>query len=147
MLSQQAVRAESAMSPSTCDQARKSLLALQKDDTRVRTSLGPIYDKIQNDFIVPLNIRLINNNLPIPELITTQVDFALGKTTFYKDFTSYSQSLEELLSVDCKNEPDNFLSKLPQVRTKREKVHTDILKLDQLISAYRNNVISLGDKL
>lgn len=131
----------------SCDGAIKSLKALQKSDTRVRTSIGPVYDKLQNKFIVPLNVRLVSNNFSIPDLITIQAKFATKKTNFYKDFTKYSQHLEDLIAIGCKTSPSDFYKQLEIVREKRKIVHEDVEELNEISNDYKIKLSSLEIEL
>ena len=48
------------------------------------------------------------------------------------DFIVYQQALEELVRIDCKNEPDRFYEKLEVAREKRKVVNKDVIKLKNL---------------
>ncbi len=141
------VFASADFSSQTCTNVKKTLKTIQKNDTKTRTTIGPIYEKLQTKFIKPFNVRLVNNSLSISELITIQAEYASKRADFYQDFTSYSQSLEEMLALDCKNNLDLFSAKLTAVRTKREKVRDDVDELNQLISEYRGGIIILEESL
>ena len=127
----------------SCDKTVKSLKDLQKSDTRTRTSIGPVYEKLQNKFIVPLNVRLVSNSFSIPELITVQAEFVASKATFYQDFTKYSQYLEDLIAIDCKTSPSDFYKQLELVREKRSIVHQDVKNLNEILSDYKIKLSSL----
>ena len=46
-----------------CSAIRSSLKDLQRADSRTRVYLGSYYDEILTNFITPLNMRLVENNL------------------------------------------------------------------------------------
>lgn len=130
-----------------CSEVKEQLKTVQKNDARARVNLGSRYETILSKFIVPLNVRLVENNLPSAELVENQNKFTDAKTLFNSDYISYQQSLEELVAMDCKSEPGNFYDKLVRVRQKRKAVRQDVLNLRSLISQHVKLVTELGGKV
>lgn len=112
-----------------CDTIKDSLKSLQRVDSRTRVYLGRYYETILTNFITPLNLRLVENNISNPELLDNQTNFANKRTSFVNDFIVYQQALEELVNVNCKSEPDRFYKKLLVAREKRAIVNKDVSKL------------------
>lgn len=112
-----------------CDAIKDSLKYLQRADSRARVYLGRYYETILGNFITPLNIRLIENNISNTKLLENQTNFAARRERFVSDFITYQQSLEELLNVNCKNEPEKFYEKLISAREKRASVNRDVTRL------------------
>ncbi len=117
-----------------CEAIKDSLKNVQKQDARTRVYLGGRYETILSKYIMPLNVRLIENNLPSAELVKNQDDFAEKKARFSDDYISYQQSLEELVTMNCREEPEKFYEKLVDTRKKRKVVHEDVLSMRSLIS-------------
>lgn len=117
-----------------CESIKDSLKNVQKQDARTRVYLGGRYETILSKLIMPLNIRLIENSLSSAELVENQSGFAERKTKFSDDYISYQQGLEELVTMDCKNEPEKFYDKLVEVREKRNTVSKDVAEMRKLIS-------------
>ena len=109
--------------------------------------LGGLYDEILANFITPLNVRLVENNLSTPELVENQNKIVDTKTLFVNDFVSYQQGLEELVLMNCKNEPGEFYNKLDKVRQKRKIVEQDTLRMRTLISNHVKLATQLKGKL
>lgn len=130
-----------------CAEIREDLKTVQKDDARARVHLGGRYETILSKFIVPLNVRLVENNLSNADLVENQNQFAEAKATFANDYVGYQQDLEELVAMDCKNEPSEFYEKLAKVRQKRKTVEQDTLKLRNLISKQVKLVTSVRSKV
>ena len=130
-----------------CSGIKEQLKTLQKDDARTRVHLGGRYETILTKFMTPLNMRLLENNMSSAELVENQNDFADAKTLFNNDYINYQQGLEELASIDCKNEPAAFYEKLDKVRQKRKTVQQDVLKLRSLISKHVRLVTELRSKV
>lgn len=130
-----------------CEQIKTNLKTLQKTDAKTRVTLGSYYETIQARFITPLNVRLVENNLSTASFVENQNKFAEARTTFASDYIKYQQYLEELVSIDCKSEPDKFYEKLESVRRRRQTMEQDVLKLRTLISDHIKLVNNLKGKL
>lgn len=132
---------------SKCSEIKEQLKAVQKDDARTRVHLGGRYETILTKFMTPLNVRLLENSLSNVELVENQNNFAETKSLFNNDYINYQQDLEELVSMDCKNEPKVFYEKLDKVRQKRKIVEQDALKLRNIISKHVRLVTDLRSKI
>lgn len=130
-----------------CDTIKDELKKVQKEDARVRVYLGGYYETILTKFITPLNVRLVENNLSSAGLVENQNNFAGTKTLFANDFIAYQQGLEELVGLDCKQEPEKFYDKLTTVRQKRKIMVQDVLKMRNLISEHVRLVEGLRGKV
>lgn len=130
-----------------CKTIRSSLKDTQRADSRTRVYLGEYYDKILTDFVTPLNMRLVENNLSTAELVENQNKIADTKTLFNNDFVSYQQDLEELVLMDCADDPAGFYDKLVKVRQKRKIVEQDTLRMRSLISTHVKLANQLKGKL
>lgn len=130
-----------------CSSIIDNLKKVQREDSRTRVYLGAYYEIILTKFIMPLNVRLVENNLSSAGLVENQNRFAEAKTTFAGDFVSYQKALEELIAMDCKNEPEKFYDKLGGVRQKRKIMSQDTLKLRSLISEHIKLVNELEGKV
>lgn len=118
-----------------CATIREDLKTLQHNDSRARVYLGRYYETILNRFIIPLNMRLVENNLQSDKLASSQSDFTKLKNNFTIDYIEYQKGLEELVGVNCKNEPERFYRKLGVVREKRQVVAEDVAKMQRLMLA------------
>ncbi len=130
-----------------CESIRNSLKIIQKNDAKARVHLGGRYETILSKFLVPLNVRLVENNLPSADLVENQNDFTNTKAIFTSDYIEYQQNLEELVAVDCKNQPAEFYEKLVKVRQKRKTMEQDVMKLITLITKQINAVNDLMSKV
>ena len=129
---------KSASIVKNCNSIRLNLKNLQRNDARARTYFGAIYESFASKYLKPLNLRLINNDLDSPELTKLQTSFALARTKFSDDYIDYSKSLEELISINCALEPEDFYQKLTKTREKRAAVAKDIKVLnDYLIDSVK----------
>ena len=130
-----------------CESIRNSLKTIQKNDAKARVHLGGHYETILNKFLIPLNMRLVENNLPSAELAENQNDFASTKSVFVSDYIEYQQKLEELVAMDCKNQPAEFYEKLVKVSQKSKTMEQDVLKLRTLLTKQINIVTDLMSRV
>lgn len=115
-----------------CDTIKDSLRNVQRFDARTRVFFGSHYETVLSKFITPLNLRLVENNMSEANLLENQNDYSVAKGNFVADYISYQQGLEELVAMNCKDEPERFYEKLNDVREKRAKMGTDIVRMRDL---------------
>lgn len=130
-----------------CGTIKQSLKTLQHTDIDSRVKLGSRYEAAISKFIIPMNLRVVKNNLSIPELADVQKAFVDNRPNFVTDFTTYSKLLEELISIDCQNDTANFYKKLLETREARESVRKDVLYLNSLLHRYQELVKEMGKDL
>ena len=130
-----------------CETIRDNLKLTQKQDARARVYLGGYYETILSKYIIPLNVRLVENSLADVDLTANQNDFTATKKVFADDYVNYQQGLEELALIDCKAEPERFYEKLVSVRNKRKIVNHDVLKLRELMLEHVGLVKGLEAKI
>ncbi len=119
-----------------CGTIKQALKSLQKTDARSRSYLGTVYETIISKYITPFNTRLINNgqpNVSLTDLHSTILDV---RKQFVSDYTSYSQTFETLLSVNCQEDPEGFYWYLGETRKKRAEVSSDTTNMRNLLSEY-----------
>ena len=128
-----------------CSTIQKTLSQLQKVDSRTRTYLGTTYETIANQFIIPLNLRLVKNNRPI--LGNIQADFISEQANFRTRYTDYMRDLEELIVTDCKNRPEEFYQKLVDTRAQREELRQSTVRLSDLSAQQYAAALDLRSQL
>lgn len=130
-----------------CDAIHDSLKVLQRNDSRTRVYLGRYYETILNKLITPLNVRLVENSLSTNALIDNQNNFAKTRTNFIIDYIEYQKDLENLVTLDCRVEPEKFYELLVQTRTKRKIVAEDTKRLRALAASNLELVGEMRKKL
>ena len=130
-----------------CTSIRDSLKRLQKEDSRTRVYLGQIYQHVISDYITPLNVRLVKNNLTNSALMDIQSSFTETREAFNRSFISYSQKLEKLVAINCKEKPEEFYEKLEDVREARKEVNDLATELQEIIRDHRSAVNSVMKSL
>lgn len=130
-----------------CATIKQSLRALQRADARTRSYLGSAYERVLSDFITPMDLRLINVNQPNATLTTIHSDIIEARQNFVRDYTIYSQKLEELITHDCQNDPQNFYHTLTDTRAKRSALEKSTEKIRRLFSDHLTAVKKLQNSL
>jgi len=130
-----------------CEAIRDSLKKVQKEDSRLRVYLGAYYETMLTKFIIPLNVRLVEENLSNAKLVENQNKFAEAKSSFVEDFVDYQKGLEGLIAMDCKVEPEGFYVKLTEVRQGRTIMEKDVAKLNELAGEHVKLVKELKGRL
>ena len=130
-----------------CSAIKDSLHAVQREDSRIRVYLGRYYESILTKFVTPLNVRLVENSISDTALIANQEQFVDRRTVFISDYIVYQQALEDLVSTDCKSEPQKFYDKLVITREKRETVNQDVAKMSEVTNRQVKLVTKLKDEL
>lgn len=120
----------------SCSTIKQSLKNIQKTDSRTRSYLGSIYQTLLTNYITPLNLSLVKNNQPSTTITSLYSDFLTARKDFGDKFTTYSQNYEELLNIDCKNNPEGFYNKLAEVRKERVTLDNSVKKIRTLLSNF-----------
>lgn len=131
----------------SCSIIKDNLRTVQQEDYRVYDHLSRYYDYILTNFITPLNIVLVKNNIANPSLTENQTTFASAKSKFRNDYINYNKEFEELVSLDCAAEPVRFYNQLVTTRKARAKVATDTSKLRELTNKQTDLVTNLKESL
>ena len=129
-----------------CSSIRQSLRTLQRSDSRTRVYLGSVYQTVLSSYMTQLNLRLVKANLPNATLASSQSEFTDARDDFSKKFITYSQSLEELLMVDCVNNPDEFYEKLATTREQRSALSAATAKVRKILNNHIDTVARLKEE-
>lgn len=130
-----------------CEAIKADLRTVQRSDSRTRVYLGGYYESILTKYMMPLNVKLVEANLPNVGLVENQNSFAATRGKFAEDFVNYQKGLEELVAMNCKAEPENFYEKLTSVRKKRKVVEQDVVKIRELTAEQVKMVKKLAEEL
>ncbi len=126
-----------------CGTIKQALKSLQKTDARTRSYLGSIYETIISDYIAPMNLRLIESGQPNAALTDLHSVILDVRKSFVSNYTSYSQSYEDLLAIDCQSDPETFYNRLVETRHRRAEVSSTTTNLRNLFSEYLTAVRKL----
>ena len=123
-----------------CSSIKSSLKKLQVSDAKIRSLLGASYQTMLNSYITPFNLRLVKNNQNLGGLSDLQSNFVLQKNDFNSLYITYSQQFENLLSVDCQKNPDDFYNQLLTTRKSRKELNQKVEDLTKTAEKYLTEI-------
>ena len=123
-----------------CSTMKTTITQMQTQDAVTRVELGTNYESMLTKLMTPMNSRLANNQLDAGSLLTITADFSNSLNSFRQHYSSYDQSISDLLDIDCAKKPAQFYDKLQTARAKRSLVQADSAKLSQDIKSYREEL-------
>ena len=130
-----------------CASIKLRLKQVQKNDARSRDYLGKQFETVSSSLMMNLNLRLVKNNVPNANVSSQQKDFAAERAAFNSDYIAYSQALEELIAINCKDEPQHFYDQLETVRSRRETVANHVKRLNEMTAEHRKTILDMRDSL
>ena len=130
-----------------CSSIQFQLKNIQRDDSRNRVHLGAQYESIATNLMMNLNLRLVKNGLADGTIAAQQTTFISEQKRFKDDFIGYSQELDALIAINCREEPQKFYDKLEVVRMKRADVQSSMNRLDEILDKHRAAVLELQNGL
>ena len=128
-----------------CSDIKDTLKRVQNSDRNTRVSLGRTYQQILSDFITPMNVRLVKNNRFDYNLNEIQNSFVSARDSFNRNYIYYGQTLESLLAIDCKSNPEEFYGKLIEVRNARKSVADSVAEIEKIIDKHTTAVADLKE--
>jgi len=131
---------QSARISVNCLTIKSSLNQLHASDALLRVNRGQIYESMGTKLMSSFNGRLGSNSLDNKGLVSVTDSYQTALTTFRDDYRTYEQQLSTVIKIDCAAQPAAFHDALVNARTKRAKVHTDVLRLHQYIDDYRSAI-------
>lgn len=130
-----------------CSSIKIRLQRIQKDDAKNRVYLGSQYETIATKLMLNLNLRLVKNGMANALLAEQQTTFMSERDRFKNDFIGYSQELETLLNMNCKDEPQKFYKQLEIVRDKRADINASMKRMKDIISLHHQTIVELEEEL
>lgn len=120
-----------------CLSIKNNLHQLQTSDALLRVNRGQIYETIATKLMDRFNSRLTNNGLDALGTIAVTSSYRKALESFRSDYISYERQLSAAIKIDCTKEPKEFSTAIEDARTKRAKVHADVVRLNQYVDDYR----------
>ncbi len=123
-----------------CVSIKNTLNQLHASDALLRVNRGQIYEAMATKLMDRFNGRLSSNKLDATGTTAVTTSYRSALDTFRVDYQSYERQMSAAIRIDCDKKPAEFHAAIEDARTKREKVHTDVLRLHQYIDDYRSAV-------
>ncbi len=138
---------QAALISQNCNSIKIQLQQLQRADAKSRVHIGAQYETISSNLMLNLSIRLAKNDLASATIATEQSKFANERKVFKDRYIEYSQTMEKLIAVDCKESPRDFYSQLKVAQAKRAEVDKSIKRLNEIVSEHRKTVKTIQSGL
>lgn len=121
-----------------CVEAQTQLSRIHTNDALLRVNRGQLYERLLTKLMSPFNSRVALNNMNGSSLVETAATYEQDLMVFRTDYQQYDEAMSATLKINCMNQPVAFYDSVADVRTKRDKVHADTLRLQQDIQDYKN---------
>lgn len=119
-----------------CSAALVDIKRVKFSDLASRTNRGRAYETL-TQLITAFNSRSAQNNLAYPRMTAINIEARSLVKSFDEKFVAYSDALDKVLAIDCKQKPADFYRLLVEARNQRAKLSDDVMSLQLLISEYR----------
>jgi hypothetical protein len=123
-----------------CISIKNTLNQLHASDALLRVNRGQIYETMNTKLMDRFNARLQSNSLDTTGTLAVTNSYRSALSTFRADYQAYERQLSTAIKIDCTQKPAEFHAAIQDARTKREKVHTDVIRLHRYIDDYRSAV-------
>lgn len=123
-----------------CLSIKNSLNQLHASDALLRVNRGQIYEAMSTKLMDRFNSRLSSNSLDATGTTAVTNSYRSALATFRLDYQAYERQLSAAIKIDCNQKPAEFHNAIDDARTKRDKVHTDVIRLHLYIDDYRSAV-------
>ncbi len=130
-----------------CPATKSTLSRLRQSDTLLRVNRGQLYESIQTQLIEKFNSRVASNRLDGSELRAINKEYNDMLDGFRIDYIRYEEQLSKAINIDCQKQPQNFYEAVLVARGERQKLHEDILKINQIANRYLEAVNNLQTML
>lgn len=127
-----------------CVSTKNTLNQLHSSDALLRVNRGQIYELISTKLMEKFNSRVSDNKFNNASLVSVTNSYESMLDTFRFDYITYEKQLVLAINIDCSKQPVVFYDAVALARTDRDQVHTDVVKLNQLIDQYKLSVDQFG---
>ncbi len=124
----------------SCLVTKNTLNQLHASDALLRVNRGQLYEALATKLMDGFNGRVSNNNLNNSGLVSVTNSYETALNAFRNDYIEYEEQLSAAIDIDCSKQPVEFYDSVASARTKRNKVHDDIVNLHNYIDKYSEAV-------
>ncbi len=121
-----------------CVALKSTLNQLHASDALLRVNMGQLYESMVIKLMNGFNGRIENNNLNNNDLVSETKKYNSILDNFRNDYQAYEEKLSAAINADCQNHPVSFYNAISTARTYRDKVHADVVRLNQSIEQYQS---------
>lgn len=123
-----------------CVTTKNTLNQLHASDALLRVNMGQAYESMSTKLMDGFNGRVSNNHFNNTALVSATNSYNDALDTFRDDYKTYEEHLSAALNINCFDQPVAFYDSVATSRGDRNRVHQDIVKLNQYIDQYQSVV-------
>jgi len=120
-----------------CLSTKTTLNQLHASDALLRVNRGQIYESMSIKLMTKFNDRVASNNQDNSSLVDITSKYNSTLDSFRNHYMAYESHLSAAISIDCSKQPVSFYDAVSVASSDREKVHSDIVKLNQSVDQYK----------
>ncbi len=125
---------------SNCPSALATLSRIRLNDAPVYINHNQTYFSISDKLMARLNSRLTFNRYDATQLVKTASDYNVQLTKFKAAYKQYDDTMQDVLRMNCRQQPVSFYDKVATARQQRQKVQDAVVQLKTLIDQYEQDV-------
>lgn len=129
-----------------CISAQVALQRFQRSDLVARTNRGRSYESLL-ELMAALNSRLALHKRNEPRMIEIANELQNNFSAFSKTYTEYEEDMKNAIRTKCVDQPVTFYQHVVDARVERGKLKSRIDIMQQLITEYQQEYLSLKQKL
>jgi len=121
-----------------CTSIKNILRQLRASDALLRVNRGQTYESISTKLMNGFNSRVSNNNFNNSNFVSITKNFNQALNTFRSSYKIYEENLSSVINIDCSKNPEMFYNSVVEARDKRNRVHANIIILNQYVYQYQS---------
>ncbi len=125
---------------SNCPGALATLSRIRTNDAPTYVNRNQTYFSISDKLMARLNSRLTLNRYDATQLVKTASDYNAELIKFRAAYKQYDDTMQDLLHMNCRQQPVSFYDKVATAREQRQKVQETVVQLKGLSDQYEQNV-------
>lgn len=122
---------------SSCASTKNTLNQLHASDALLRVNRGQVYESILTKLLDKFNNRVSSNKMSSSGLESVTSEYNVALNIFRQDYKAYEEHLSAAIDIDCSKKPADFYDAILLARAERDRVHTSVVRLNQLIDKYQ----------
>ena len=120
-----------------CTSAKSTLNQLHSSDALLRVNIGQTYESMTTKLMEQFNNRVNDNSINNSGLVGITTNYTTLLDSFRSDYIIYEKQLSSAINFDCQVQPVAFYDAIATARTYRQKIHSDVVGLNQFLDQYR----------
>ncbi len=121
-----------------CSKIKFQIDKTKVNDRLTRVNYGQSYESILNNYMTPINLRLVENRYHKTDLLVKEThNFENNLNQFRSKYKKYYKKIDKLSNINCQENTDEFYKTLKEVQTSRKNVKQEIIELEDSFDNYQ----------